>query len=328
MVLMLCALVGVFVIYKMAQSMNDAKAENERLEEEAQKQELIIADFNYRDAVALSYTERDGETVSVKISNSRWTYSDDPTLPINQTKIAYMANALASMGAMSVVNLEGADTASFGLDDPAWTFTVAYEHDDGTVSEHTYVYGNYNEFSKAYYFQEVGKDKVYLIVEGLTKYFDYELRELVDAGTFPVLSKERFSSVDITMGDETRNLSGTEAAEAFITISDLLKPSDFAEHHINDETLKKYGLVQPNTTVSFNYKETVTVTDTAGSTSSSTVEQIRSFKIHLGDNFELDGKTYTAYIADGYTFIYFMPVSAADSIRSQFSADLAGDGEA
>ncbi len=327
MVIMLCAVIGIFIVYKMAQSMNDAKERKEAAEQAAQQSELMIAEYDYRDAVALSYAKRGGETVSVEIQNSRWVYADDPTLPLNQTTVAYMANALASMGAQSIVNLEGADTAAFGLEDPEWTFSVTYEADDGTRTEHTYVQGSYNDFGKGYYFQEVGVDKVYIIVEGLTQFFEYDLPEIVDAGTFPVLSAEKFDSVDITVGDETRHLSGDDVADAFITISDLLKPSMYADHHINETTLQKYGLVQPHTEVSINYKETVTVEDTAGATSSSTIEQIRGFKIQLGDTFERDGESYTAYLADGYTFIYYMPTSVANSILTHFSADLAAEGE-
>ena len=323
MVIMLCAVVGIFIVYKMAQSMNDAKAAREAAEIAAQESELMIAENDYRDAVALSYTERGKETVSMEIQNSRWVYADDPTLPLNQTTVAYMANALASMGAISVVNLEGADMASFGLDDPAWTFSVTYEDTNIPRTEHTYVMGNYNEFGKGYYFQEVGVDKVYIIVEGLTQFFEYELHEIVDAGTFPVLSAERFDSADVTVGDETRHLKGDDITDAFVMLSDMLQPSAYADHHINDTTLQKYGLVQPHTTVSFNYKETVTVTDTAGASSSSTIEQTRSFKIHLGDTFERDGESYTAYLADGYTFIYYMPTSVAETILSYFAADLA-----
>ena len=327
MVIMLCAVVGIFIVYKMAQSMNDAKERKEAAELAAQESELMIAEYDYRDAVALSYTKQGSETVAVEIQNSRWVYSADPTLPLNQTTVAYMANALASMGAQSIVNLEGADTASFGLEDPAWTFSVTYEADDGSKTEHTYVQGNYNEFGKGYYFQEIGVDKVYIVVEGLTQFFEYELHEIVDAGTFPVLSVEKFDSVDITVGDETRHLSGDDIAEAFIPLSDLLMPSAYADHHINDTTLQQYGLVDPNTTVSFNYKETITVEDTAGATSTSTIEQVRGFQIHLGDTFERDGQSYTAYLADGYTFIYYMPTSVAESIMTHFAADLAAETE-
>lgn len=327
MVIMLCAVVGIFIIYKMAASMNDAKERKEAAEQAAQQSELMIAEYDYRDAVALSYTKRGSEPVAVEIQNSRWVYAEDPTLPLNQTTVAYMANALASMGAQSVVNLEGADTASFGLDDPAWTFTVAYEDKDVPRNEHTYVMGNYNEFGKGYYFQEIGVDKVYIVVEGLTQFFDYELSQIVDAGTFPVLSAEKFESVDITVGDETRHLSGDDIADAFIPLSDLLMPSAYADHHINDATLQKYGLTDPQMTVSFNYKETVTVQDTAGASSSSTIEQIRGFKIHVGDVFERDGQSYTAYLADGYTFIYYMPTSVAESIMTHFAADLAAETE-
>ena len=91
MVIMLCAVIGIFIVYKMAQSMNDAKEAREAAELAAQESELMIAEYDYRDAVALSYTKRGGDTVSVEIQNSRWTYTDDPTLPLNQTTVAMAA---------------------------------------------------------------------------------------------------------------------------------------------------------------------------------------------------------------------------------------------
>lgn len=325
MVTMLCALVVLFVVYKMAASMNDAKLAREAAEQAAKEAEVMIADYDYRDAVALSYQQKGKDAVSVEIQNDRWVYAPDTTLPLNQTTVAYMANALASMGASSVVNLEGADTDAFGLDDPEWTFSVTYEADSGEKTEHTYVMGSYNEFGQGYYFKEVGIDKVYLIVEGLTAFFEYDLQEIVDAGTFPVISAEQFDSVDITIGDETRHLTGSDIADAFITLCDTLMPSQYADHHINDETLLQYGLEKPTADISVNYKETITVTDTAGATSSSTLEQLRSFTIHIGDPFEKDGTEYRAYMADGYTFIYYMPASAAESMMTYFSADLADE---
>ncbi|MBP3919638.1 MAG: DUF4340 domain-containing protein [Clostridia bacterium] len=319
MVIMLCALVVLFVAYKMAASMNDAR-EARRAEEEAKANETVmIADYKYNEATALSYQQKGKDKISMVVSNSRWTYADDPTLPLNQTTAAYMAHALASMGAISEVNLDGADRSAFGLDDPAWTFSITYES-NGTRTEHTYIQGNYNEFGKGYYFQEVGIDRVYLIVEGLTDYFAYDLHGLADTGTFPVISADRFDSVDITIGGETRHLTGEETANAFITLSDLLQPSSFVEHRITDETRAKYGLTQPTAEVAIKYKETITVADTEGASSNSTVEQIRSFTIQIGDPIEIDGETYYAYTADGYLFIYYMPSSAAESMMSYFSA--------
>ncbi|MBQ8578291.1 MAG: DUF4340 domain-containing protein [Clostridia bacterium] len=326
MVTMLCALVVLFVVYKMAASMNDAKEAREAAEAAAAEAAVMIADYEYSDAVELSYQKKGGELVEMEIQNSRWTYTKDPTLPLNQTTVAYMAYALASMGAVSEVNLDGADVEAFGLSDPEWTFNVTYENDDGSKTSHTYVQGNYNEFGGGYYFQEVGVDRVFLIVEGLTQYFEYSLNEIVDTGTFPVLSADQFDSVDITIGDETRTVSGDTVADAFITLCDTLKPSEFADHHVTDETLAKYGLVKPAAEVAIKYKETITVTDTEGATSSSTIEQVRSFTMQLGDTFtDENGDTRRAFTADGYSFIYSMPESTAQSMMSYFAADLAGE---
>ncbi len=320
MIIMLCVVLGLFIVYKMAASMNDAREAREAAEAAAKEASVMVAEYKYTDAIALSYRKGDGEAIEMEIRDNRWIYKKDPTLPLNQMTVAYMANALASIGAVSEVSLDGADTASFGLDNPEWTFTVSYKNASGTPTEHTYIQGNYNEFGKGYYFQEVGIERVYLVVEGLTQFFEYDLAGIADTGTFPVISADQFDSVDITLGGETRHLTGDDIADAFITLCDTLKPADFVAHHLNDDTRAQYGLTNPTATVTVNYKETITVADTGGATSNSTVEQIRSFTMHLGDTVEEDGAERRAYMADGYIFIYDMPESTAQSMLTYFAS--------
>lgn len=319
MVITLCALVVLFIAYKAAASMNDQRKRREQAEEAEKTKTVMIADFKYTDATAISYQKKGEEEVSIRKDDAgRWVAASDSTLPINQEKAAYMANALASMGATAVVDPENADVSEFGLDDPAWTFSITYKTDN---KKHTYEMGGYNEFSKSYYFREEGVDKIYLIVEGLTQFFDYDLHAITDAGKFPVFTAEKFRSVDITMADRTVHLEGEDITASFIEIHNILQPADFVEYHLNDETLTKHGLKTPTATVSFNYKETVTYNDTEGSSSSSTIEQDRSFVIKIGDKYTAeDGSERYAYSSDGYSFIYSMPASAAETIFSCYSA--------
>ncbi len=315
MVSTLCALVLLFIVYKVAASMNDAKQRQLAAEEAAKNAVTMIADYNYRDAVSLSYQKKGQDKISIEIQNDRWVYAPDTTFPLNQTTAAYMANALASMGASSTVNLAEADTTAFGLDDPEWTFTISYK--DG--SSHTYYQGSYNDFSKAYYFKEEGIDTVYMIVAGLTDFFSYDLHGLADAGTFPIITADKFDSVILTSGGQTVTLSGDDIAASFVDMGNVLQPSAFLDHHINDTTKAQYGLTQPWMEVSFQYKETITVADAEGASSSSNIEQIRTFKLSLGDDVEIDGSTYTPYLADGYTFVYYMPSSVSQTMMTYFT---------
>lgn len=321
MVITLCALVLLFIVYKAAASMNDQKQRREAAEEAARNATVMIADYKYTDAVAITYQKKGEQPVAIKQdSSSRWVAASDETLPISQEKAAYMANALSSMGASSVVNTEAEDanTAAFGLDDPAWTFSITYKTDNVT---HTYRLGAYNEFSKSYYFAEDGVDKVYMIVDGLTSFFEYDLHSLADAGKFPILTQDSFRSVDITMAGETVHAEGEDVTTAFLDLHNILQPSSFIEYHVNDTTKGRYGLIQPQADVAFNYIEKVTYTDSEGATSSSTVEQNRKFTIHLGDKFTAeDGTELVPFLADGYTFIYSMPASAAESMLSYYAA--------
>lgn len=315
MVGLLCALLVLFIGYKTVVSMNEAKARKEAEEAAAKEQINVIADYDYSDATALSYTKKGLETVSLIMQNDRWMNADDLTYPIKQVTAAYMANALASMKASSVVQSDTHDLEAYGLTDPEWRFTVTYLDDAGEHS-HTYLYGAYNDFADAYYFMEEGKETVYLVIAGLTDFFEYSLHDLADAGTFPVISKDKFESVDITFGGETIHLEGEETSEAFVQLLNVLQPSSFVTHHVNAETKAEHGLTSPWMTVKVNYKETVTVTDTDGEASDSTVEQIRSFTLHLGDAIAAEeGEGMTPYIVDGYTFIYTMPQSVVSSLE-------------
>ena len=316
MLAMLCALLVLFIGYKTAVSMNEAKERKAAEEAAAKDAENVIADYSFKKATAISYTKKGAETISLVFQNNRWMCETDATFPIKQTTAAYMANALASMKASSIVQSETHDMDAYGLTDPAWRFTISYSDDTGEHT-HTYLYGDYNDFSDAYYFMEEGKEKVYLVVAGLTDFFEYSLHDLADAGTFPVISKDKFDSVDLTFGGETIHLAGEDITEAFVQLLNVLQPSSFVTHHVNAETKAEYGLTSPWMTVKVNYKEMVTVTDTNGEASDSKVEQMRSFTLHLGDALEgEDGEDgMTPYLVDGYTFVYTMPQSVVSSLE-------------
>ncbi|MCQ2432062.1 MAG: DUF4340 domain-containing protein [Clostridia bacterium] len=320
MVATLCALIVLFIVYEAAASMNAARQRREAAEEAAKNATTMIADNDYRKAVAVSYQEKGKPAVALKTDNGRWAYEPDMTYPINQTTATYMAYALASMAASSTVDPAEANTAAFGLDDPEWIFSITYDV-DGVQTTHNYRQGNYNEFSKSYYFMEDGKDTIYMIFAGLTDFFKYSLHDLADAGTFPIITTDKCDSVNIVLGEESVTLNGEEIAASFVDMMNVLQPSSFADHHINADTLAKYGLSQPWMTVSVNYKETITVQDAEGASSSSTIEQTRSFKLSIGDTVEIDGEKYTAYIADGYLFIFLMPESVAQTIATYVTAE-------
>ena len=324
MVLTLCALVILFIGYKVAASMNAQRQRELAAEEAARTATPMIADFDYKKAVAISYQKKGGDFVSIAVEDAatkRWIYTEDPTYPINQTTATYMAYALASMGAQSVVNLEEADPSIFGFEDPAWTFSITYKDANGNITEHTYLQGNYNEFGKASYFKEEGiDDKVYLIIPGLTDYFEYSLHDLADAGKFPIITAEKFDSVDLTVGGEVTHLEGEEITTSFVDLLNILQPSSFIDHHVNNETKAKYGLTEPWMTLTVNYTETITVTDTEGASSTSTIEQKQTFNLQIGDEVTYDGKQYNAYLADGYTFIYLMPKSMTDTLMTYAAA--------
>ena len=169
---------------------------------------------------------------------------------------------------------------------------------------------------------ELGKNAVYLIQDTITPSFGYTLKELADTGVFPIITADKLVRVEIEMGGDTVTLEGEEYADSLVEIGNLLQPSEYLSHHINAETKQQFGLEQPRANVVFRYQETVTYSDSEGAISGSTVVQDRTFTIHLGETVETeDGESVTAFLADGYTFIYSMPSSAAESLLSLFAAN-------
>ena len=319
MVSMLGALVVLFVGYKAAASMNDARERQQQAEEEAKNAAIMIAEYEYSDAVALSYQKKGEESIALELVNNRWMYSEDTTYPINQETAAYMANALASMGASAQVNTEGADVEAFGFDDPAWRFSITYEADSGERETHSYLMGNYNDFSDGYYFKEEGTDEVYLIVEGLTAYFEYDLHSIADTGSFAVLTADMIDSVEIAIGDGTVKSEGEDISESFEVLLNTLQPSAFLTHKTDDDTKAQYGLTKPAAKVTVNYTATISVADTEGSSSSTTLTQAKTFVMSIGDDVEVDGEIYTAYMVDGFNFIFYMPTSTVESMLAYYS---------
>ncbi|MBQ4291092.1 MAG: DUF4340 domain-containing protein [Clostridia bacterium] len=317
LLLTLGALILLFAGYKIAESARIQREAQKAAEEAAKNAKVTLINCESREIKAISYQKGKEAPVSIcQNASGLWVSADDSTLPISYQKANEIATALAALSASSVVHTDNPDDEAYGLSDPAWTFSATWEE-----TEHTFVIGNYSDFSGCYYCREVGKDQVYLIQDTVTSSFGLTLKELTDSGVFPIITADKLVRVEIEMGGETVTLEGVDYEDALVEIGHLLQPSDYLSHHVTDETKLQYGLIKPRATVVYRYEETVTYTDSEGAISGSTVVQERTFTIHLGDRVESeDGKSVTAYLADGYTFIYGMPSSAADTLLSLFSA--------
>jgi hypothetical protein len=116
----------------------------------------------------IAYTYKDQSLHFVwSDADSVWSYAEDPTFPLKQTKITAMVRNLKSFTVLRLVQ-QGTDNLSdFGLDDPLCSFT-AVTGDGETVS---FQIGALNSTTGNYYLHMDGKDAVYLMAADKAAYF-------------------------------------------------------------------------------------------------------------------------------------------------------------
>ncbi|MBO5362911.1 MAG: DUF4340 domain-containing protein, partial [Clostridia bacterium] len=129
LIVLLIFVVVMAVAYTMLSSANDKKAAEQAAADAAANAVEMIAEYDYTTTVGLTYQRAGSDPVKLQVVNGQWKLTDDENFPVNQTTVAAMANAIASIGIRNHVT-EG-DPADYGLAEPAYTIEVTY---DGGVS--------------------------------------------------------------------------------------------------------------------------------------------------------------------------------------------------
>lgn len=298
MIILLIALVVLFAAYKLLSGANErAEAEKKALLE-AENADIMIAEYDYTTMTELSYQLRGMDELKFAVSGSSWIYLADEKFPLDVTKIAYMASAIAKIAVECTVD-EG-EPADYGLDDPAYTIRVKYSGGD----EHEYRIGDYNTFNSAYYFMADGG--MYMIASGLLSYFNYTLDDLMVLDTIPYSDwsdADYINFVTVASGDESNKITDSEGKSALVELIKYLPLTECADYYSDAEEKSSYGL-DGGASVVVNYKKAKTSTDADGNESTTYLDT--GYTLLIGNKTE--GGYYVSpassditYIVDGET---------------------------
>lgn len=255
-------------------------------------------------------------TFRLKDDETGWEYTDDPTVPLDNTGFASMVTALnGSASPFMMSGVSDADLAKYGLDDPYIAATFTYS--DG--SSWSCRVGQYNSFAGRYYFCDASDPStVYMADEAVTDALDTGIDSLLLWDTLPRITAAGIKSLEVEKGSGRTvytyypNGNGSDYTDSFKwyfstdgAAEEPLSPAlgdeltlaftslsfeDVAAYGRSAEK-ERYGLSSP-VKLTFRYTEEEKVSDSnSGAQTSVTVD--RDFVIETGATAE-DGGLYAA----------------------------------
>ncbi len=283
LIIMAGVLAALIIGYTVLSSYNAKKAE-----EEANAETSTIEVLKKDSAIPVNVSYKvDDATLSFAYVNEKWVYPADETFPVNSSAVATMVAGLTEIKAVSVVNLDGADVDSFGLDKPAQTLNVKFS--DG--SEYTLQFGIVNTYNGQQYMSISQSEDIYLVESSLASGFSKKLMDLYASEIWTlqndaVTAEDVISVVIETADGQTNTIDYTDATEELFNLVYKLNLSDVEDHYADEAEMKDtYGIYDQCDRVTLNYTKTTTIKNDDGTTS--TTDLPASYTVYFGHEFEM-----------------------------------------
>lgn len=312
-IILLIFIVVMGIAYTALSSSNDRKEAEQAAEEAAANAVEMIAEYDYTTTVELSYKRADADPIELYVSNGQWKLKSDDTFPVNQTPVASMASAIASIGIQNRIT-EGS-AADYGLEEPAYLINVAYS--DGTT--HEYRIGDYNSFGTgAYYFMADGD--IYTISTGLNSYFDYELDDLLQLDSMPTdIEQDYINSITVTVDGADKVIDDVNGIAALFDIFSDIKLSECADYYTDEEErANQYG-IDGSDKLTISYKRAVTSTDADGNETTNRLDT--SYTFLFGADAGHDEAYYGA--PEKSTMVYLIDAETVETIAAYMDYETA-----
>lgn len=212
----LCAVLICLVISLASLNHYNAKEEEEKAASEsaAEADVAVLIPAEEEQISGIRVKNSYGDYSFVK-KDDQWIYEDAEDFPLEQSRLTEMVSLAAGLGAKREVADSLDSAAEYGLDEPAYTFTVT----DTDGQSITLYIGDENSQASVYYAYLEGDTTVYAITEDLVAAGDYELYDLIDAVEFPDMAASDIRQVKLTRVDGswsclTREQAVSEETEA------------------------------------------------------------------------------------------------------------------
>lgn len=317
LIVLLAFVVVMAAAYTMLSSSNDRKEAEQAAADAAANAVEMIAEYDYTTTVGLMYQRAGSDPVELQVVNGQWKLVSDEHFPVNQTTVAAMASAIATIGIRSHIT-EG-DPADYGLAEPAYTIEVTY---DGGVS-HQYRIGDYNSFGGgAYYFMMDGA--MYMISSGLTSYFDYDLDDLLQLETMPAdIEQDYINSVTVVWDGAEKKIDDADGIASLFALFGDITLTSCADYYTDEtERAGTYGL-DGSDKITISYKRAVTSTDANGNETTNRLDTSYTFL------FGADAGEGTYYASpEKSTVVYLLGADTVEAIAAYMDYEPAPEEEA
>lgn len=286
----------------------------EEHKEQIESSDTIVLEIDSSDVTTLSW-DYDSKTFSFH-KYEHWIYDDDESFPTDDEKIATMLGQFHKLGASFVI--EGVeDYGQYGLDDPTCTIRIETEAESYEIK-----LGGYSTMDSQRYVS-IGDGTVYLVGNDPLEYYDAVLSEMIDhdeTPRFDTVTKLEFDGEDgytafcdkdngnsyrtedvyFTERDGKETPLDTDNVGSYLRDISNLTLESFVTYNATDEELEKYGLDDPELTISTEY----TTTNADGA------EETKTFRLSVSrDPDEKDGdadEEITAYARVGDSQIIYL----------------------
>ena len=271
------------------------------------------------------------EPVDFTKGDDGWYYTSDSVFPLDEAFIEDILDTLTQIDASKVI-ADVTDLDQYGLEAPICAISVT------TDTQYDLSIGEVTTLGGERYFS-TGDGNVYLVDEAVIDCFQYELYDLIDYETLPVMDDVTALSVSGSYTLEYREASGlayadsyvwfcgdqvldTELTEALISSITGLSLGTCVEYNVSDPS--QYGLDAPEV-ITVQYLETVQVatgeTDEDGNAVYETRQDPAVFSLEIGST--LSGYRYARI--SGSNMVYLVTASTCDTVLFATANELLPD---
>ena len=299
-ILIMLILIGILIAYVIPKENTDSN-------------ETQIFSLTTDNVATLEYTYKD-ESLCFNYADSKWVYQADPNFPLNQYYLNTMFSGIGSLKSLKLITSDSSMFSEYGLDQPQ--FIVKVTDKSGTQTQ--FNIGIKNEATGNYYLNIAGTNDVHTISSTVAESFAYKLYDMVNMDSIPEIAPASTTDFSLTNkngyihfnyfygGNEN---AYTDAYEWFIdkpftklTPADTTRVETIVYSGLNLElegcvdynpsaqTLKQYGLDNPQAVYTLLYDEITTTTDEYGEEIEKTLHQ--QYVINFGNEDTEKGITY------------------------------------
>lgn len=239
----------------------------EEYQEKIQNSDQIILEIDGDSVQALSWAYQD-ETLSFH-KDGTWLYDGDEAFPVDEEKINERLELFREFGVAFIIE-DVEDYGQYGLDKPICTITLKTEDETYEI-----LLGDYSKMDSQRYVS-IGDGNAYLVKNDPLDYFEAVLRDMIDHDEAPgsgEVSSLQFSGTEnysILYEEESGNsyraedvyfaqLGGkslpldSDRVKSYLRNLQYLGLTDYVTYNATQEELERYGLDDPELTITAEY---------------------------------------------------------------------------